>query len=87
MTKKQYGIYINTLTDDCESAFFYKGVKYFIHLEENGWNIDRVLKSDKEKNEFVFIQCFSSIEELVSEKILDNHSLNEIYPEIDFADF
>ena len=91
MTKEQYDIFVKTLPEDGETSFYYKGIRYFLHDEKDGWNIDRVIEADKgnlsPKDEFVQLKVFPNIEALVSDKMFDGKCMSEIYSDMEYADY
>ena len=91
MTKEQYDIYIKTLPEDGQNAFRYKGVRYFINHNSTGWNIDKVTETKNGdlslEDKFETMKVYSTVDELVLDKIFEGKSLNDIYTEIEYAEF
>ena len=91
MTQKDYDIFVRTLPEDGQNAFRYNGTRYFLNNEPDGWHIERVTEFEKgdvsPKDEFETLKVYPSVGEMVSDIIIEGKSMNEIYPEMELADF
>lgn len=91
MTKKDYDIFVKTLPEDGQNAFRYNGMRYFLNNEPDGWHIERVAEFEKgnlsPKDKFETLKVYATIEEMVSDRIIDGKAMNEVFPEMELAEF